>query len=334
MCAGWQTQAAHVSTCPTPSTWALRAYANRRTQVLESSITHPYDLDMSQRKQASLSRTFLAVPLFLADPQSFYADVRSGHGLRQKCVDLAVSALAFLMVFGFVTGLSHGVEQALSSAIKMPLLFGVTMLFCLPALYFFSLAVLGAHMSFAQAAAVVLSGVAVTALLLLGLAPITLFFVLTSSNYGFFQLLAVLFVGLSGYIGLYFLWNGMTAVESNHNAPAQRLGRMILRTWTVLYGFVGSQMAWRLSPIIGDPAQPFVFLKPSRDNFYVDLANALGATFGARDEAWSSALITLVAVLQVIVAIVAVLALTASPTRNRDLAAAEKPDTPKVEAAA
>lgn len=124
----------------------------------------------------------------------------------------------------------------------------------------------------------------------------------------------------------------MSAVESDRDAPAQRLGRLILRAWTVLYGFIGSQMAWRPSPIIGDPEQSFVFLKPSRDNFYVDLANALSATLGARDEAWSSAVVTLVAVLLVIVAIVAVLALTAGPARTRELAAAEKPSGPTVEA--
>jgi len=55
-----------------------------------------------------------------------------------------------------------------------------------------------------QVLTVVLTGIAVTAFLLLGLAPITLFFVLTSSNYPFFQVLAVLFVGISALIGSIF----------------------------------------------------------------------------------------------------------------------------------
>ena len=37
---------------------------------------------------------------------------------------------------------------------------------------------------------------------------------------------------------------------------------------------MGSQMTWRLSPFVGDPAQPFVLIQPSRDNFYVDVLNA------------------------------------------------------------
>ena len=125
----------------------------------------------------------------------------------------------------------------------------------------------------------VLFGISVTAFLLLGLAPVTLFFVLTSTNYAFFQLLAVGFVGLSSLIGVYFLWRGMTCVETTHDDNLKNLGNRILILWIVLYAFVGTQMTWRLSPFIGKPEDPFYLIRPSRDNFYMDVIHAMQGAF-------------------------------------------------------
>ena len=179
------------------------------------------------------------------------------------------------MVYGLMVGLAKEPLQALSSAVKVPILFLSTMAFCLPALYFFSLTLLGTPLRFMQVLTVVLSGISVTAFLLLGLAPITLFFVLTSTNYEFFQLLAVVFVGVSAWLGVYFLWRGMTLVETARNDALNAVGKRILFAWILLYGFVGTQMTWRLSPFIGKPEDPFYLIRPSRDNFYMDVINAI-----------------------------------------------------------
>jgi hypothetical protein len=225
-------------------------------------------------------KAFSIIPDFLRDPKAFYESIRRGENLKTKVFHLGLSAIVFLAAFGFALGLSDDWLQALSSAVKMPLLFAATGLFCLPALYFFSLALLGTPLRMLQVTAVVLCSFGVTAFLLLGLAPVTLFFVLTTDNYGFFQLLAVAFVALSGSIGLYFLWDGMTCVETNREGAMKNLGRLILGSWLFLYAFVSAQMTWRLSPFVGDPAQPFVLVQPSRDNFYVDVLHAIQRMLG------------------------------------------------------
>jgi hypothetical protein len=132
----------------------------------------------------------------------------------------------------------------------------------------------------AQLTAVVLCGIGVTAFLLLGLAPVTLFFVLTSENYAFFQLLAVVFVTISGCVGLYYLWAGIVYVNSDVGGRFDIFGRVLLIAWIVLYAFVGSQMTWRLSPFIADPTLPFTILQPSRDNFYIDVFSAFERVSG------------------------------------------------------
>ena len=235
------------------------------------------------------------VPRFLRDPQAFFASIQRGEEIKSKVLSLAASSALFLLIYGFVLGLAHSFWQALATAVKMPILFMATMAFCLPALYFFSLALLSTRLKMLQVTAVVLTGVGVIAFLLLGLAPVTLFFVLTSGNYAFFQLLAVVFVAVSGVIGLYYLWRGMTLVDDTPGSLGQA-GRVLLAAWIGLYAFVSSQMTWRLSPLVGDPSQPFVLLQPSRDNFYVDVIHAVQRAMGIAENAAASATVNTVLV--------------------------------------
>jgi hypothetical protein len=224
------------------------------------------------------------VPSLLRDPQAFFESIQRGERVGSKALGLAVSSVLFLAIYGFVTGFSQSPLQALSSAVKMPLLFVATVAFCLPALYFFSLALLRTQLGMLQVTAVVLTGIGVTSFLLLGLSPVTFFFVLTSDNYPFFQLLAVAFVATSGCIGLYFLWKGMTLVDLTTEHTPGVFGRALLGIWMLLYAFVGAQMTWRLSPLIGDPTRThFVFLQPSRDNFFVDVVHAFERATGIRE---------------------------------------------------
>ena len=227
-----------------------------------------------------MKNIFTIIPQFLKNPEEFYQAVQRNEELKTKAFSLFISTVVFLAIYGFITGLSHSWLQAASSASKIPLLFLLTLVFTLPALYFFALALLNVQFSVAQASVVVLSGIGVTAFLLLGLSPVTLFFVLTSSSYPFFQLLAVAFMAISGFTGLRYILRGFTSVDKDRELTSGSLGNSLLQAWVVLYGFVGAQMTWRLSPLIGDPQEPFYWLRPSRDNFFVDVINAFEGTFG------------------------------------------------------
>lgn len=237
-----------------------------------------------------MSNPFTIIPQFLKDPRAFHQSVQRNENLGEKARSLFVSIVAFLFAYGFITGLSHGWMQALSTAAKIPLLFLLTLAFTLPALYFFALALLNVQFSVAQAGVIVLSGIGTTAFLLLGLSPVTLFFVLTSTNYAFFQLIAVLFVAVSGVTGLSYILRGFSWVDQNRELAGGSLGSILLRAWVVLFGFVGAQMTWRLSPLIGDPAQPFILLRPSRDNFFVDVIKAFQSASGLGGAEASSSL--------------------------------------------
>ena len=233
-----------------------------------------------------MNDSLTTVPHILRAPDVFFDSVRRGRNLEAQCYWLAVSSVLCLAAYGCVVGLAHSPWQALSSAIKMPTLFVGAGLAGLLPLYFFAL-VLGTPLRMAQVAAVILAGIGVTAFLLLGLTPVTLIFVLSSNCYPFFQLLTVASVVICGCIGAWYLWRGMLGVNLINDRASANGRRALLRIWFVLYAFLGSQMAWRLSPFVGDPSRPFVWLQPSRDNLYVDVIHALERTVDLQQIEWS-----------------------------------------------
>jgi hypothetical protein len=104
--------------------------------------------------------------------------------------------------------------MALTSAVKLPLLFLVTLAICLPTLYLFNL-VFGARLSVRQSLSLVMVALTVTAMLALAFAPISLFFLITAPDYGFFKLLNVAILGLSALVGLRFLTGGMRVLNDH-----------------------------------------------------------------------------------------------------------------------
>ncbi len=65
--------------------------------------------------------------------------------------------------------------QVASSAIKLPALYLITLVICLPALYIFNV-LFGSKQSVGQHFTYLLAAVSVIAILLCGFAPVTLFF--------------------------------------------------------------------------------------------------------------------------------------------------------------
>ncbi|SCE75268.1 hypothetical protein [Micromonospora chokoriensis] len=297
---------------------------------------------------------------------------------------LASSAIA-LACYGAVLGAFHSPLMALTSALKLPLLFLVTLAICLPTLYLFNL-VFGARLSVRQSLALVMVAITVTSMLAVAFAPISLFFLITAPDYGFFKLLNVAILTLSALVGLRFLTGGMqvlndhgllapeatraqtdayaqvnvpaqavpaavpadpapaaapvavpaaepvavpagavpagaTAAGSTANGaaatppvaaqpsgqpavaafppgmvppgygpvqrpwerppvrrgePTQRPASMtLLYIWILLFGFVGTQLAWTLRPFFGDPGQDFSFFRSIDGNFYAEILRTI-----------------------------------------------------------
>ncbi|RKR89878.1 hypothetical protein BDK92_4237 [Micromonospora pisi] len=301
--------------------------------------------------------------------------LRDRHGIWQQVVAdrdlnaltgkmLAASTIA-LACYGAVLGAFHSFLMALTSAVKLPLLFLVTLAICLPTLYLFNL-VFGARLSVRQAVSMVMVAITVTSMLAVAFAPISLFFLITAPDYGFFKLLNVAILTLSAFVGLRFLTGGMQVLNEHgllapttpaqvpatatpatvgaplveggvpaqpvpatvgavngdgtapaavpvaaatpvpppalvavatqphpqfHPAPAgfyrpqpaarvatsgQRPASMtLLYIWILLFGFVGTQLAWTLRPFFGSPDQDFAFFRSIEGNFYAEILRTI-----------------------------------------------------------
>ncbi|MGN9906010.1 hypothetical protein ACTMTJ_00495 [Phytohabitans sp. LJ34] len=313
----------------------------------------------------------------LRDRQSIWQQIVDERELGQLTRHMLASSAIALALYGAVLGAFHSVLMALTSAVKLPLLFLVTLAICLPTLYLFNL-VFGARLSVRQALAMVMVAITVTAMLAVAFAPISLFFLITAPDYGFFKLLNVAILTLSALVGLRFLTGGMqvlnehgllapatptlaaapaapaqapvpaevvpatpisavpattvpatpvpaTAVPATsavnggaastvvsaplpppppmttpawdpasrpifanagprpHHPPprdGQRPASMtLLYIWIMLFGFVGTQLAWTLRPFFGSPNEGFALFRSIEGNFYAEILKTIANLF-------------------------------------------------------
>jgi hypothetical protein len=179
---------------------------------------------------------------------------------------------ALVCAAGFTYGVAMGfsdarVLQSLYSGLKVPLLFVLTSLVCIPN-FFVVNTLLGLRRDFAAACRGVVAAQATATVGLASLAPLTLLVYASSDDYD----LALLFNG-----GMFFLATLAAQVTlAKHYAPLiatdprHRVGRF---AWAALYVFVAIQLAWVLRPFVGSPGLPTRFFREEAwDNAYVVVA--------------------------------------------------------------
>ena len=304
---------------------------------------------------SSLAQGLLVIERILRDRDGIWRQIIEERDLRGLTGQLLASSVVSLACYGIVLGASNGFAQALSSMVKLPLLFLATLSICLPTLYLFNL-VFGARLSMMQAVTLILVSITVTSVLTLAFAPISLFFLISAHSYGFFKLLNVAILTLTAIVGLRFLTAGMRALNEHQalaglppmaqipapapapapaitpapvtpglvatgpadlvppapaalpaavpnggtvgvvlpDFPDPRVPRpmpaapprpvrtergnsmTLLYIWILLFGFVGTQLAWTLRPFFGDPGQPFALFRHISGTFYSDIFTTIG----------------------------------------------------------
>ena len=293
----------------------------------------------------STGQGLLVIERILRDRDSIWQQVIEERGLQRLTLQMLASSAISLACYGAVLGASHSFGQALSSAIKLPLLFLATLAICLPTLYLFNL-LFGARLQMMQAVALIMVSITVTAVLTLAFAPISLFFLISAHSYSFFKLLNVAILVLAAVVGLRFLTSGMATLNQHQQAraaeavaaqeteservralalvgagasggaeeesssegngvvpagtvpqqtsallpkmapvtitgqagaPTARPASMtLLYIWILLFGFVGTQLAWTLRPFFGSPDEPFAIFRNLEGTFYSDIFATIG----------------------------------------------------------
>ncbi len=229
--------------------------------------------------------------------------------------------VAVSIVLGIIYGLCMGLyavltrtppcfAQMFASAVKVPILFILTLVITFPSLYVFS-ALLGIRLGPKDTLRLILAPVSANLAVLASLGPITAFFTLSTSSYPFMKLLNFLFFAVSGVIGLKVLLTMLARLDAAQAGPAKATGNSApaakpadsaapavavmpvalspsgdimgttFRLWLVIYGLVGAQMGWVLRPFVGAPNLAFEWFRDREANIFIDLFRTIVALFGA-----------------------------------------------------
>jgi len=231
---------------------------------------------------------------------------------------LVAASVVLGMIYGVCMGLYAVATrtppcfaQLVTSAIKVPALFFLTLLVTFPSLYVFS-ALLGVRLGPKDTFRLILVPVTINLAVLASLGPITAFFTLSTTSYPFMKLLNVLFFAVAGLIGLKILLAMLSSLEAaqiplaamlrepekikgpvtdaDKATPAKPTPQPVSRdrtaasktfmVWVAIYALVGAQMGWILRPLVGSPDLPFQLFRNREANFFVDVFRTLSRLLG------------------------------------------------------
>jgi hypothetical protein len=230
--------------------------------------------------------------------------------IRGLCVVIEMLGLFYglcMAVFVF-TGGNHAPLQIVSTMLKVPALFLLTLFVTLPSLYVFN-ALVGSRLTFMPMLRLLVAAIAVMLAVLSSIGPIVAFFSFTTTSYPFMVVLNVIVFAVSGFLGLSFLLQTLhrlsmipflattaetpvTSITTEDSTeplgPLDQSGehvlgqhvRTVFRIWIIVFGLVGAQMAWELRPFVGHPNQPFAWFRPTGSNFFQGVYSCLKALVG------------------------------------------------------
>lgn len=216
-------------------------------------------------------------------------------------------------------GVDHAAYmQMLASAVKVPLLFFLTLGVTLPSLYVFN-ALVGSRLSVVSVVRLLVAMLGVMLAVLASFGPIVVFFSVSTESYPFMMLLNVLVAGMAGVLGLAFLLRTLHRLilaqtvldtpksieadepEGDRDDPegetdeadesptgvldqvgdgTSEKARSVFQVWVIVFSLVGAQMSWLLRPFIGKPGMEFSWFRERESHFFESVLDSFVKLFG------------------------------------------------------
>jgi hypothetical protein len=204
------------------------------------------------------------VGLFQLADNLLRGEVSAAGGSREPRLpvlgSLILAIVVYGMFYGAVMGSYGGMSglrfwQAVYSAVKVPFLMISTFLLSLPSFFVLN-TLLGLRDDFPRVVRALISTQAGLTVILSALAPFTAFWYISGSDYE----PAILFNGMMFAVAS-FSAQWMLRREYAPLIRSNPRQRWMLRTWIIIYIFVGIQMGWVLRPFIGNPRAPVQFFR-------------------------------------------------------------------------
>jgi len=169
---------------------------------------------------------------------------------------IAIYGILYGAAMGSFGGLrGSGALQIVYSAIKVPFLLQATFALSLPSFYVVN-SLMGLRRDFSEAVRALMATQAGLSVILASLAPLTLFWYASMDCYSdavLFNAMMFTIASISAQWILRDYYQPLIRRNPRH--------RWMLRTWLIVYAFVGIQMGWILRPFIGDPSSPVQFFR-------------------------------------------------------------------------
>lgn len=201
------------------------------------------------------------------DKDHFLEKLTSDADTFEKILNQYLLICLCSFIYGVVMGSYNSFRQAISSGIKVPLLFTLAILVCFPAFYVIQ-HVLGSRLGFWQMLKVILSGFVMISIIMVSFSTIVIFFLITGDNYSFLKLLHVAIFAVSGIFGMKTILDALQySCEKKNVYP--RVGVTVFKFWILILAFVGMQLAWNLRPFVASRELPFEIFRQRQGNFYL-----------------------------------------------------------------
>jgi hypothetical protein len=206
------------------------------------------------------------------DKEHFFEKLTSDEGTIEKILSQYFLICICSFIYGIVMGSYNSFQQAISSGIKVPLLFTLAILVCFPAFYVIQ-HVLGSRLGFRQMLKIILSGFVMISIIMVSFSTIVIFFLITGNNYSFLKLLHVGVFAISAIFGMKTILDALQfACEKKNVYP--KIGVTVFKFWILILAFVGMQLSWSLRPFIASRELPFEIFRQRQGNFYLAIAES------------------------------------------------------------
>jgi len=210
---------------------------------------------------------------FSQDRESLFNKMTQEDCTFKKVLNHFLFLMLLSLIYGSFMGSYHSLLQAMTSGIKMIILFSLSLLICFPA-FFIIQAVLGSKLRLYQMMTIVLVGFILITTLMISFCPIILFFQITGGNYYFLILLHLSILALSTFFGFKTIIDALQySCEKKNIYP--KTGVVIFRFWIFILAFVGIQLAWNLRPFLGKKTEPYQLFRKYEGNFYTAIIYSL-----------------------------------------------------------
>ncbi|MBI5384116.1 MAG: hypothetical protein HZA90_05455 [Verrucomicrobia bacterium] len=182
-----------------------------------------------------------AIQALLREPRCVMAQLGQAKSASLSLTLFLIAAVCSL-IYGLVTGTFSGGDQLWAAPVKIAGGLLISGLICLPSLYIFS-CLSGSRAGLGEIFGLVAGLLALTAVLLIGFAPVAWVFSQSTESVAMMGALHLLFGLVSVGFGLRFLHNAFAQVQGQSKSG--------LVIWTFIFLLVALQMTTALRPIVG-----------------------------------------------------------------------------------